>query len=78
VKKRFLFGWITRQRSHVIRGHAQVAGFIEPHFANTAFALFDQTTMPARVTFQRPGVEMFGEFGRTFYGHRIEDGCERC
>ncbi len=41
VEKRFLLGRITGQRGDVIRGHAQVAAFVKPDLANTAFALFD-------------------------------------
>jgi hypothetical protein len=55
-----------------------VATFIEPDLADTAFTLFDQTPVTARVAFKRSGVEVFGEFGRSFHGHRVEDGGERC
>jgi hypothetical protein len=78
VKKRFLLGRVTSESGDVIRRHAQVATFIEPDLADTAFTLFDQTPVTARVAFKRSGVEVFGEFGRSFHGHRVEDGGEGC
>jgi hypothetical protein len=52
--------------------------FVEANFANAAFLGLDQAAMTAGITLQRAPVEMFGQLGRTFRRHRIEDGGERC
>jgi hypothetical protein len=46
---------------------------VESHLADAAFTQLDQASMPARVTLQRAGFEMFGQLGRTFSGHRVDD-----
>jgi hypothetical protein len=47
--------------------------FVETDFTDASFAELDQATMTAGITFQRARFEVFGQFGRTLSGHRIED-----
>ena len=78
MEERLFLRWIARERGDVVCGHAQMPAFVEANFANPAFPLIDQAAMTAGVTLQRARVEMFGQLGRTFRSHRIEDGGERC
>jgi hypothetical protein len=55
-----------------------VATLVEANFADAALSFLDQTPVTTRVTLQRARIEMFGQFGRTFRCHRIEDSGERC
>jgi hypothetical protein len=55
-----------------------MAAFVESDLADTAFTFLDQAAMPTGVTLQRARIKMFGQLGRTFGGHRIEDCGERC
>ena len=78
MEERLFLGRIAGERGDVVRRDAQVTAFIEANFANAALPLFNQAAMAARVTLQRARVEMFGQFRRTFRGHRVENGRERC
>jgi hypothetical protein len=78
VEERLFLSRIARKGGDVINRHTQVPAFVEPDLADPALAFLDQTAMPARVTLQRAAVEVFGQLRRTFGGHRIEYGGERC
>jgi hypothetical protein len=76
VEERFFLSRIASQGGDVVYRHAQLAAFIETNFTDAAFAGLNQATVTARITLQCAGVEVFGEFGRTLSGHRIENICE--
>jgi len=78
VKKRFFLGRIAGECGDVVCRHAKMPAFVEPNFANTAFLRLDQAAMAAGITLERARVEMFGQLGRTFRRHRIENSGERC
>src|SRR5688572_9081109 len=75
VEKRFLFGRIAGEGGDVICRDAQVAAFVKANFADPAFVELDQTTMSAGVTLEGAVVELFGQFGCAFDGHRVENDC---
>jgi hypothetical protein len=54
-----------------------VAAFVETDFTDSSLAELYQAAMTAGITFQRARFELFGQFGRTLGGHRIEDVGER-
>lgn len=76
VKERLLFCRVTRERGNIVRGHAQMAAFVETNLTNAALTGLDQAAMTAGITFQRAGFQVFRDFRRAFSGHRIEDVCK--
>lgn len=78
MEERLFLGWIARERGDVVCRHAKMPALVEADFANPAFSGLDQAAMTAGVTLQRARVEVFGQLGRTFRGHRVEDSGERC
>ena len=78
VEERFFLSRIAREGRYVICRDTKMSAFVEAHLADTAFAELDQAAMTAGITFQCAAFEMLGQLGRTFSGHRVEYGGERC
>ena len=70
MEERFLFRGVAGQRGDIIRGHSQMAVFIESHFADAALAFIDQTTVAAGVTLERSAGQVLNQFGRSLQSLR--------
>ena len=78
MEKRLFLLWIAGESGDVVCRHAQMPAFVEANLADPALSGLDQAAMAAGITLERARVEMFGQLGRTFRRHRIEDSGERC
>lgn len=78
MEERLFLSRIAGECGDVIHRHTQVSAFVKSDLADTALAFLDQTPVTAGIALQRVALEMLGQLGRTFGGHRIEYGGQRC